>query len=186
MDDYNDLAARAEAGELRPIPGTITRGDAAAALGRQLVDDAAAAPAPRTPIPRDAVVSLRVVPSEVAELAAERARLAKKDVRPQLLIELGVMIGNEPIDIRDILDDEARRMIDVCATEEALVSYLADWARLVVTTPGRRMRKRANYPLPANEEAVLAYALFHAKRAATAPWGEREALAKWAASLDEL
>ncbi|CAD6015918.1 protein of unknown function (plasmid) [Agreia sp. COWG] len=77
-------------------------------------------------------------------------------------------------------------MIDVCETEDALVSYVSDWARLVVETPGRRTRKRANYPLPASEEALNAYALDEAKRATSAPWGDRQALAKWAAPSDDL
>jgi hypothetical protein len=180
MTDYDDLAARAEAGKLRPISGTTLRGPAAADAGRQLLE--AAADARSAPELHEAVMWVKVVPSEVAKLAGQRARLAKKDVKPQLLVELGVISGDEPIDIRDVLADEARRMIDVCETEEALMAYLADWARLVVKTPGRRARKRQFFPLPMNEEAALDYALLEAKRAATSPWGEREALVKWFAS----
>ena len=102
-----------------------------------------------------------------------------------MLKELGTYTSaDHEVELWPLLEDEARRMKEVCGTREALGAYLAQWAALVIATPSRRKRKTNRYPLPADEAAVSAYAAFHAKCAAEFLWNSDEALEQWFEEVD--
>lgn len=73
-DPYEELARRAEAGELRPIPGTILRGEAAAAEATALLMAATGAQ----------------TPEEAARLAVGRPRVGSPKRGPSKQINLRV------------------------------------------------------------------------------------------------
>lgn len=138
----------------------------------------------RLPLSR-AVAWVKVSAEEVAALAMHRARLAQKNVKPEILLELGVYDATSTVGLWDVLRDEAKRMKDVCETRESLVEYLLQWVELVITTPSRQQRKTHRYPLPADDAAVDAFARHLARSAAEQLWNEHEALERYFSSLEE-
>lgn len=138
----------------------------------------------RLPLSR-ALAWVKVSAEEVAALAIHRARLAQKNVKPEILLELGVYHATSTVDLWDVLRDEAKRMKDVCETRESLVEYLLRWVELVIATPSRRQRKTHRYPLSAVEAAVDAFARHLARSAAEQLWNEHEALDRYFSSLDK-